>query len=358
MTDLDEFGGILLVLFIGAIVSTLALVASLVPGSGGELLASQTDSNEHRVVYERVHDDIDEFVELARGTDRPTFSIIPSDAQVITTSLRGAYKEAVNNARELRTLRIDRRESERWLVGLDYTEIEHNTEMVLPVGGLFILEERVIQESDGSYFAEVVIGKLKESPTAINTQETPNFECERYVITDHNGNQAAVDFITLSGNKRWAYASSEAVVDDGDGSVVDMAQHLDELSGPFSESKGVIVIGMASQEGGREPNNKLSDNRAESLQDWTRPILGKYNTNVGVRRLNLGQYMHADLSLSKDETSEQRRVVLISVVTKHPNADLESALERWFLEEQDDLSVDIRDYSNYEYGEGLDLKLF
>lgn len=129
------------------------------------------------------------------------------------------------------------------------------------------------------------------------------------------------------------------------------------------DSKGLICVGMASQEGTRGNEEQRAENRMETLLDGARKarvydICPIYGLNLGqfVGKLEERQY------LCTDSTLWQRRVVLLKIIKKRPNLpdkELKDCIISILVDKAKNkhivFPIDIRDYSKYR-NNGLTLR--
>lgn len=132
------------------------------------------------------------------------------------------------------------------------------------------------------------------------------------IIGKANDKEAKYRFIYLTAEKRWKY-NDEKTLQDGTIVVDYLVENLTTYDST-NTSKGFIAVGVASQEAiTREREEIRGQQRADEIVTALR--LNELTQKKEIYSLNLGQYTNK-LDLSIDETSYQRRVIIISIMER------------------------------------------
>jgi hypothetical protein len=141
-------------------------------------------------------------------------------------------------------------------------------------------------------------------------------------VKDEDGRKASFRIMLFSDEFRWRINSFEALEKAGK-----RPQFTPEMKAVLNSSKEIIVVGASSEEipsgidfaQGRAQEEKRAARRAEKISIWVREAL---NEAIPVRKLNVGH--HAPTG--SDDTSEQRRVVIILVLDSDEGANIDQSL--------------------------------
>jgi hypothetical protein len=121
---------------------------------------------------------------------------------------------------------------------------------------------------------------------------------------------------------RWRLNSFDALEKEGA-----RPQFTDAMVSVLNSAKEIICVGASSEEipagtsltAGRELEEKRAARRAEKIAVWVREVLGR---PIPVRKLNVGHHTPT----GADDTSEQRRVVIILVLDHDEDANIDQSL--------------------------------
>ncbi|NEO56785.1 MAG: hypothetical protein F6K54_29145 [Okeania sp. SIO3B5] len=178
---------------------------------------------------------------------------------------------------------------------------------------------------------------------------------------DENNKKAEFQFTVLSDKYNWAFESDETTKLEGkDASIRNLLFREDMLSG-FIKASELISAGTASCEE-KEPGeeNKRAYRRAKKLDGWLNEALEKHDNlttkNLAIKKrytLNLGKYKEKEeeCSLDKEETAYQRKVIIISIISKDTEVNLCQALRNAMQNRSQDLSFNIKNYESFELRE-------
>jgi len=170
---------------------------------------------------------------------------------------------------------------------------------------------------------------------------------EEYVAQgeDEEGKVAFFRVLILPGDFRWAFAS-QSVITDADGRPVDLAHTLkgDDMRKLLQSASHIITVGAASIEGDLESEETRAEARARQLAAWVRPRLPRSAKSY---TLNLGRYLGSCQGCSHQQTSVQRRVVVIAVSASQPGVDISAALRHALLS-TGEFPLKLSDYSSFE----------
>jgi len=162
------------------------------------------------------------------------------------------------------------------------------------------------------------------------------------VIVDTAGKSAKFKISILSRECHWKYESTtEVLLND---KPVDMVQFFlsPGMQADFDTVRDVIVIGTASEQGKIKIENKRSDERAEQLIHWLRQAVKQPSINFYT--LSLGKFQGAE-ALNKEESAYQRSIVLVGVIERDENVNLNHALKQAL--EKTSLPFTLSKYSKY-----------
>jgi hypothetical protein len=121
---------------------------------------------------------------------------------------------------------------------------------------------------------------------------------------------------------RWRINSFDSLEKEGP-----RPQFTDAMKAVLNSAKEIICVGASSEEipagtsakEGREVEERRAARRAEKIALWVREVLGR---PIPVRKLNVGHHTPT----GADDTSEQRRVVIILVLDHDENANIDQSL--------------------------------
>ena len=141
-------------------------------------------------------------------------------------------------------------------------------------------------------------------------------------VKDEEGRRATFRILLFSDEFRWRINSIDSI-ELGD----KRPQFTDEMKAVLNSATEVITVGASSEEiphgisfpQGRAQEERRAARRAEKIAVWVRESLNK---PIPVRKLNVGH--HAPTGT--DDTSEQRRVVIILVLDHDEDANIDQSL--------------------------------
>lgn len=142
-------------------------------------------------------------------------------------------------------------------------------------------------------------------------------------VRDDEGNKASFRIMLFSDEFRWRINSFDQV-EAADGK---RPQFTTEMKAVLNSAREVIVVGASSEEippgtsfaDGRIREERRAARRADRIAVWVREAL---NTPIPVRKLNVGH--HAPTG--SDDTSDQRRVIIILVLDQDENTNIDQSL--------------------------------
>jgi hypothetical protein len=141
-------------------------------------------------------------------------------------------------------------------------------------------------------------------------------------VRDDEGRRASFRIMLFSDEFRWRINSFDALEKAGK-----RPQFTDEMKAVLNSSKEIIVVGASSEEiptgvpfpQGRAQEERRAARRAEKIAVWVREAL---NEPIPVRKLNVGHHV----ATGTDETSDQRRVIIILVLDSDEGANIDQSL--------------------------------
>ena len=139
---------------------------------------------------------------------------------------------------------------------------------------------------------------------------------------DDDGRSTDFRILLFTDEFRWRINSFDALETDGP-----RPQFTDAMVAVLNSAKEIICVGASSEEipvgtsakEGRELEERRAARRAEKIAVWVREVLGR---PIPVRKLNVGHHTPT----GADDTSEQRRVVIILVLDHDEEANIDQSL--------------------------------
>ena len=139
---------------------------------------------------------------------------------------------------------------------------------------------------------------------------------------DDEGRRTSFRILLFSDEFRWRMNSYDTV-EHGTA----RPRFTDEMKAVLNSAREIICVGASSEEipagvsfsAGRLREERRAALRAEKIAVWVREVLRR---PVPVRKLNVGHHSPT----GRDETSDQRRVVIILVLDHDEGADVDQAL--------------------------------
>lgn len=141
-------------------------------------------------------------------------------------------------------------------------------------------------------------------------------------IKDDEGRAASFRIMLFSDEFRWRINSFDQLERGGK-----RPQFTPEMKAVLNSAKEIITVGASSEEippglgypEGRSLEEKRAARRAEKIAVWVREAI---NRPIPVRKLNVGHHAPS----GTDDTSEQRRVVIILVLDQDEGTNIDQAL--------------------------------
>jgi hypothetical protein len=141
---------------------------------------------------------------------------------------------------------------------------------------------------------------------------------------DEAGRQTSFRILLFTDEFRWVLNSFDAIEKAGD-----RPHFTDEMKAVLNSAKEIIAVGTSSEEipvgtpfdKGREFEERRAARRAEQIAMWVREALGK---PIPVRKLNVGHHTPT----GAEDTSDQRRVVIILVLDHDEGANIDQSLRQ------------------------------
>ena len=139
---------------------------------------------------------------------------------------------------------------------------------------------------------------------------------------DDEGNNTSFRILLFTDEFRWRINSFDAIEKDGA-----RPHFTDEMKKVLNSAREIIAVGASSEEipvgtsfsAGRVAEEKRAARRAEKIAVWVREAIGK---PIPVRKLNVGHHTPT----GADDTSDQRRVVIILVLDHDDGEDIDQSL--------------------------------
>ena len=142
-------------------------------------------------------------------------------------------------------------------------------------------------------------------------------------VKDDEGRRATFRILLFTDEFRWRINSYDSLEQGGK-----RPQFTTEMKAVLNSATEIIAVGASSEEvppgtsfpEGRVQEERRAARRAERIAVWVRQAL---NRPIPVRKLNVGH--HAPTG--SDDTSDQRRMVIILVLDQDENANIDQSLK-------------------------------
>jgi hypothetical protein len=169
-------------------------------------------------------------------------------------------------------------------------------------------------------------------------------------VADQRGRQGSFRILLFSDEFRWRIASYQTIEDGGAAAP----RFSDDMKKVLDSAVEIICVGASSEElpsgvgfrQGRAQEEWRAARRADRIAQWVRESLTK---PVPVRKLNIG---HHSPTRSARNTSDQRRVVVILVLEKDPDLNLDESLRTAMMEEAERAPLFDSLLTDYSLGAG------
>ena len=174
----------------------------------------------------------------------------------------------------------------------------------------------------GVALAGATAGEVRRAWTVVTSPPEVIKDVTVRNVKDDEGRKATFRIMLFSDEFRWRINSFDSVETGGK-----RPQFTPEMKAVLNSAVEVIVVGASSEEippgvsfpVGRASEEKRAARRAEQIAVWIREAL---NRPIPVRKLNVGH--HAPTGT--DETSDQRRVVIILVLAHDEEVNIDQSL--------------------------------
>ncbi|HUQ85912.1 MAG TPA: hypothetical protein VM096_00045, partial [Vicinamibacterales bacterium] len=141
-------------------------------------------------------------------------------------------------------------------------------------------------------------------------------------VKDDEGRSASFRILLFSDEFRWRINSFDSV--EAGGKRPDFTP---EMKAVLNSAVEIIAVGASSEEippgisfpEGRAKEERRAGRRADQIAVWVREVL---NRPIPVRKLNVGHHTPT----GTDETSDQRRVVIILVLNQDEDTNIDQSL--------------------------------
>ena len=175
----------------------------------------------------------------------------------------------------------------------------------------------------GGWLAGATAGELRHAWYVVPTPPEVIKDVTVRNVRDDEGNKASFRIMLFSDEFRWRINSFDAVEAEGG----KRPQFTEEMKAVLNSASEIIAVGASSEEippgtsfpEGRAKEEKRAARRAEKIAVWIREAL---NRPIPVRKLNVGH--HAPTG--SDDTSDQRRVVIILVLDHDEDTNIDQSL--------------------------------
>ncbi len=147
---------------------------------------------------------------------------------------------------------------------------------------------------------------------------------------DDKGRRASFRIMLLTDDFRWRLSSTSTVERAAGG-----MEFSPQMKAALNDAKEIICVGASSEELpsgvagdlGRVAEESRAARRAEQIARWVKSAIGR---DIPVRKLNVGYHAPTGELL---DTSDQRRVVIILVLEREDNTNIDQALRAAMIAE-------------------------
>jgi hypothetical protein len=165
---------------------------------------------------------------------------------------------------------------------------------------------------------------------------------------DDSGRNTSFRILLFTDEFRWRINSFDALEKEGA-----RPQFTDAMIDVLNSAKEIICVGASSEEipvglsadKGRQLEEQRAARRAEKIAVWVREVLGR---PIPVRKLNVGHHTQT----GSNDTSEQRRVVIILVLDHDDDANIDQSLRTAMIGEAARAPIFDALLTNYSLGGG------
>lgn len=176
----------------------------------------------------------------------------------------------------------------------------------------------------GGWLAGATAGEVRAAWLVVPTPPEVIRDVVIRNVADDNGRRASFRILLFSDEFRWRINSFDALEETGK-----RPQFTTEMKAVLNSASEIICVGASSEEipvgvsyaQGRAQEERRAGRRAEKIAVWVREAL---NRPIPVRKLNVGH--HAPTGI--DDTSEQRRVVIILVLDHDDQTNIDQSLRK------------------------------
>jgi len=174
----------------------------------------------------------------------------------------------------------------------------------------------------GGWLAGATAGEVRHAFTVVPRPPEVMQEVVVRNVKDDDGKRASFRIMLFSDEFRWRINSFDALEKAGK-----RPEFSDEMKTVLNSAKEIIVVGASSEEipsgvpfaQGRVQEERRAARRADKIAIWVREAL---NEAIPVRKLNVGHHVLT----GTDETSDQRRVVIILVLQEDEGVNIDQSL--------------------------------
>ena len=180
----------------------------------------------------------------------------------------------------------------------------------------------------------------------------PRGECQWETVEgngqDNNKKKVKIKINLLSSEYKWIYKSAAGA--EIGGQEIDLGALIRGLD-ISANSKGIVAIGMASQEGGDIDQSFLSESRVDKLISL---IKFELKPTIPVMGLSLGRFKNRVTNSNQNITSVQRRVVIAEILGQDDDVNLDEAIYNALVDAKKSsikMTFDVEDYVDHKFTE-------
>jgi len=224
------------------------------------------------------------------------------------------------------------------------------TKTILKVAKVSVKNKESQQENAAGKkkFTEKVAPDIKPFATTDKNNNAVNWDNIQFEGVDRMGRTVKMSLIVLSEDFFWRFGGLS--ITNKQGHILSIADHLASkpMKAAVRNSRGLICIGTASEEGGLKLEEYRAALRADRLINWVVDTQPQINS---VYALGLGQYQKKRSPSGKPEnglsSNDQRRIILINITHMPARANLVEALKNG-LDKLQPLPFELQRYSTFD----------
>ncbi len=213
---------------------------------------------------------------------------------------------------------------------------QNDTKIKSNVDTTIIIIDTLVQKSHYLYWQQT---KTIGVDSLGNKFEMEVLIIKRGILIKNGSNNERDTIVQIAAQEdRWKFGSIDSLEI---GLVTEkLPKYLLSIQKELNKAKRIICVGTASVEGDDLKENKRADKRADQMVKCMRP----FSNGKPIDKLILGRYA---IKSDDNETSSQRRVIIITVLKQAENGNIKQAVINSLRKIKDQIQFNIENYSNY-----------